>query len=143
MKGVCSALGVRDRTACETAGESEGNIGLFDVIESDFSALPNSVHPSNSGLGSSSSACARRVACAHLLLCLLLLHMRMRRSCTVLAIQVVLVSSCLCRGPPVTAWIIRGRTRVGFRVPRAQRLSKVGFPVRPKIFFLSQRWRQG
>ena len=29
------------------------------------------------------------------------------------------------------------------RVPRAQRGSKVGFPVRPKICALSQRWRQG
>ena len=37
----------------------------------------------------------------------------------------------------------RGRTRVGYRVPRAQGGSKVGFPVRPKICVLSQRWRQG
>ena len=43
----------------------------------------------------------------------------------VLVIQVVLVASCLCRGPPVTAWIIRGRTRLGYRVPRAQGGSKV------------------
>ena len=68
MEGVCSALGVRrdsggDRTACETAGVSEGNIGFLEVIESDFSPLPNSVHSSNSCLGSLSSACARRVAC--------------------------------------------------------------------------------
>ena len=56
MEGIRSALGVRRdsggaRTACETAGESEGNIGFLEVIESDFSALPN-------------SACARRVACS-------------------------------------------------------------------------------
>ena len=69
MEGVCSALGVRrdsggDRIACETAGESEGNIGFLEVIESDFSALPNLVHSSNSCLGSLLSACARRVACS-------------------------------------------------------------------------------
>ena len=51
----------------------------------------------------------------HLLLCLLLLHMRVLRSRTVLAIQVVLGASCLCRGPPVTAWTTRGRTRVAHR----------------------------
>ena len=38
------------------------NIGFLEVNESDFSALPNSVHSSNSCLGSLSSACARRVA---------------------------------------------------------------------------------
>ena len=32
----------------------------------------------------------------------------------------------VCRGPPVTAWIIRGRTRLGFRVPRAGRRVKGG-----------------
>ena len=69
MERVRSALGVRRdsggaRTACETAGESEGNIGLLKAIESDFSALLNSVHSSNSCPGSLSSACARRVACS-------------------------------------------------------------------------------
>ena len=29
------------------------------------------------------------------------------------------------------------------RVPRGGRVPKVGFPVRPKICALSQRWRQG
>ena len=79
---------------------------------------------------------------AHLLL-LVCACMMMAHLCTVLAIQVVLVASCLCRGPPVTAWTIRVRTRVGLRVPRAQGGSKVGVPVRPKICVLSQRWRQG
>ena len=45
--------------------------------------------------------------------------------------------------PVVTAWTIRGRTRVGLRVPRGGGAPKVGFPVRPKICVLSQRWRQG
>ena len=34
------------------------------------------------------------------------------------------------------------RTRVGLRVPREGGVPKVGFPVRPKICALSQRWRQ-
>ena len=37
---------------------------------------------------------------------------------------------------------IRGRTRSGYMVPRAQGVPKVGFPVRPKICVLSQRWVQ-
>ena len=79
---------------------------------------------------------------AHLLL-LVCACMMMAHLCMVLVIQVALVASCLCKGPPVTAWIIRDRTRLGCRVPRGGRVPKVGFPVRPKIFFLSQRWRQG
>ena len=59
------------------------------------------------------------------------------RGRTRLGIQGVLVVCCLCANPPVTTlrWVVR--------VPRAQRGSKVGFPVRPKICVLSQRWRQG
>ena len=34
-------------------------------------------------------------------------------------------------------------TRVRLRLPRAGGVPKVGFPVRPKICVLSQRWRQG
>ena len=51
--------------AAATAGESEGegNIRLFEVLESDFPPLPNSSHSLNSRLGSMSYACARRVAC--------------------------------------------------------------------------------
>ena len=48
--------------AAATAGESEGNIRLFEVLESDFPPLPNSSHSLHSFLGSLSSACARRVA---------------------------------------------------------------------------------
>ena len=51
----------------------------------------------------------------------------------VMHVQVVLVASCLCRSPPVTAWGIRGRTRLGHRVPQPEGVPKVGFPVRPKI----------
>ena len=52
-------------------------------------------------------------------------------------IQGVLVVCCLCANPPVTTW------RCVARVPRGGRVPKVGFPVRPKICVLSQRWRQG
>ena len=38
---------------------------------------------------------------------------------------------------------IRGRTRLGYTVPRAQGVPKVGFLVWPKICVLSQRWEQG
>ena len=52
-------------------------------------------------------------------------------------IQLFLVASCLCRSPPTTTWVRAGRVSRGGGVP------KVGFPVRPKICSLSQRWRQG
>ena len=52
LEGVRSALGGRR----DTGGAR--NIGFLEVIESDFSALPSSVHSSNSCLGSLSSACA-------------------------------------------------------------------------------------
>ena len=45
--------------AAATAGESGGNTGLLEVIESDFPSLPNSSHSLNSCLRSSRSACAR------------------------------------------------------------------------------------
>ena len=63
--------------------------------------------------------------------------MMMAHLCMVLAIQVVLVASCLCRGPPVTTRTIRRRTRVGLRVPREGGVPKVGFRS------VSRRWWQG
>ena len=42
-----------------TVSVSEGNTGLLEVTESDFPPLSNSVHPSDSCLGLSTSACAR------------------------------------------------------------------------------------
>ena len=81
--------------AAATAGESEGNTGLLEVIESDFPSLPNSSHSPNSRLGSLSSECESVLPVVlllllhvfapvlHLLLCLLLLHIRMLRSCMV------------------------------------------------------------
>ena len=62
---------------------------------------------------------------AHLLL-LVCACMMMAHLCMVLVIQVVLVASCLCRGPPVTAWIIRGWTRLGYRVPTGTKRVKGG-----------------
>ena len=128
LKGACSALGVRDRPRA-VAGESSGIIGLYEVSESDsqlhISRVTNSL---NSSLGVDMSACARAASA--------LLHGPQLHACLILLV------SCLCRGPPVTACTIRGRTRLG-RVPREGGAPKVGFPVRPKICVLSQRWRQG
>ena len=121
---------VRSSAAHATAGESKGIVGSFQLSESEFLSLNSSC------LVSLSSACARRFACSataaavrvclvlHLLLCLLLLHARM-------------LLPCMTHVP------IRGRTRSGSRVPRAQGAPKVGFLVWPKICVPSQRWRQG
>ena len=46
-------------------------------------------------------------------------------------------------GSPVHDACSNSWSRLGYMVPRAQGVPKVGFPVRPKIFALSQRWRQG
>ena len=127
------------KSARATACESEGNLGLLQIIE------PHSRHNSSWVLMwlhvHVTLLCLLPLLLLlhlpfllrlllhvfalvlHLLLCLLLLHMRMLRSSTV--------------------HTIRGRTRLGHRVPRAQGGSKVGFPVPPKICVLSQRWRQG
>ena len=128
-----------------TAGESERIIGLLERNESDFPSLSNSI---NSCLGSRHLHVHVRLVLLVLLLLLVfalvlllrslvLLHMRMPQPCTVRAIQVVLEASCLCRGPPVTAW-----TYVA-RVPRAQGGSTVGFLFRPKICVLSQSGGRG
>ena len=118
-----------------TASENKGISGLLEVSESDFPSLENSSHSQIHVLGRphlhvhvflTLLVLVLLLVFAllrHLLRSLLLLHMRMRRSCTVRA--------------------TRGRTRLGYRVPREQEGSKVGFPVRPKICVLSQRWRQG
>ena len=64
MKGACSALGVRDWTACAVEGERSGIIGLREVSESEstlhISRFTNSL---NSSVGVDMSACAR-AACA-------------------------------------------------------------------------------
>ena len=98
---------VGSSSAHATAGKSEEIIGSSRLSESEIPSL------NSSRLGSLSSACARRVArCAatalpvfalvlHLLLCLLLLHTRMLRP-------------CMMHVPT------RGRTRLGYRVPRAK-----------------------
>ena len=112
-----------ESAAHATAGESEEIIGLH-VSHSSFDNSSNS-------LGCvAAAACARLPAVPgvfapflHLLLCLLLLHMRAPHPCMM--------------------HTIRGRTRLGYRFPRGGGAPKVGFPVRPKICVLSQRWRQG
>ena len=113
-----------------TAGESEGIIGLSRCSESAFSSL------NSSRLGSLSSACARRVACR--------VAAAPARVCPGSSSSAV--SAAVARAHASTLQMhvpIRGRTRVGFRVPREGCVPKVGVPVRPKICVLSQRWRQG
>ena len=121
----CAASSGRSCSAHATAGESDGTIGFSRLSELEFPSL-------------NSSGCVAAVACARLpavlgwllllphlpflLRLLLLLHMRAPHPCMM--------------------HTIRGRTRVGFRVPREGGAPKGGFPVRPKICVLSQRWRQ-
>ena len=129
----CAALRWSGSGALATASENKGIIGLLEVSESDFHLFRIHLILLIHVLGRRHLHVHVFLALLvlvlllvfallrHLLRSLLLLHMRMRRFCTVLA--------------------IRGRTRLGYRVPRAQRGSKVGFPVRPKICVLSQRWQ--
>ena len=95
-----------------TAGVSERITGLLERNESDCPSLSNSV---NSCLGLSTSACARasRFACAAASAGVCLGSSPSAEFAAVVhahasplhgALQVVLVTSCLCRGPPVTAW---------------------------------------
>ena len=106
--GIEDARSVR----AATAGVSERITGLLERNESDFPSLSNSV---NSCLGLSTSACARasRFACAAASAGVCLGSSPSAEFAAVVhahasplhgALQVVLVASCLCRGPPVTAW---------------------------------------
>ena len=117
-----------------TASESDRIIGMLEVTESDFPSLSYSV---NSCLGLSTSACARasRVAAAS--------AGAAARVCAVSSSSAVSAVAHAHASTLHGAHTVRGRTRLGCRVPRAQGGSKVGFPVRPKIYVLSQRWRQG
>ena len=136
-------------SARATAGERSGGFGLLEVTESDFPSLS---YPVDSCLGLSTSACARasRVARAVAAARVCPVSSSSAESAVVHAHATTLHGAHNSGGTggllpvqTVTAWIIRGRTRLGHRVPPAQRGSEVGFPVRPKICVLSQRWRQG
>ena len=127
--GVLRDYGGAD-TAHVTAGESPGGIGLLEVTESDFPSLSFSV---NSCLRLSTSACARASCFAG--------------ACAGAAVRVCPVSSSSAVSAVVHAhattlhgahnsWSDTGRVTWSHG-------SKVGFPVRPKICALSQRWRQG
>ena len=120
--------------AAATAGESERIIRLHEVSDSAFPSLSNSSHIHVSG-------------CRHL-------HVHARLVLLVLVLVLLLVFALFHRllrylllymrmPQPCTVHSIRGRTRVGLRVPRGGGAPKVGFPVRPKMCVLSQRWRQG
>ena len=159
LHGVCRGSG---RAARATAGDSGIN-GLLEELESDFSKNLAESTLLTSVLGrvrihefivvSRVSFPRIRLVChpmhvSHTLMrCLLLLLVHLLPS----LLHVVLHRLLLLLGWACTMMAhlcmmhvpIRGRTRLGFRVPRAQGGSKVGFPIRPKICVLSQRWRQG
>ena len=104
------------------AGE-RGEFGLLEVVKSDFSVC-------------------HRMLVARALLCLLLVHLLLAR--TALALHLLLLLfRCACMVVTHVHVLIRVRTRLVHRVPREGGVPKVGFPVRPKICALSQRWRQG
>ena len=113
--------GAAESAAHVTAGDSEGIIGLH--VSHSSRVLP--INSSNSSMD---------VACVG-------------PASAVVALSAA-ASSSSCPLASCVAFAVHARRtvtsiRVGFRVPREGGAPKVGFPVRPKIFFLSQRWRQG
>ena len=106
------------RPVFATAGESKGFIASLERHVSRSSLLISD----NSSMGVHVLG-LRLLLLLHLLLPpFLLVHLplvlvvlctrvALCHPCMAQVIQVVLVASCLCRGPPVTAWTIRGRTR--------------------------------
>ena len=102
-----------------TAGVSEGITGSFEVTESGFPSLPNSLHSSNSCLGSSTSACARvsRAARAVASARVGLGSSSSAESAAVAHAHVTTLHDAhnlgelvfSCRGPPATAQVCVGR----------------------------------
>ena len=131
-----------------TAGERSGVIGLLEVTESDF---PSHSYSVDSCLGLSTSACARasRVARAVAAARVCPVSSSSAESAVVHAHAATLHGAHNSGGTGGLLPVQRSSSYcldnswsdTGF--PRAQRGSKVGFPVRPKICVLSQRWRQG
>ena len=119
--GVASELvaGAASAEASEraaTAGESQGIIGLRERYESDFPSL-------------NSPGC---------------LSVDARARAALPAASASLSSSAF----PSASLAVVAHARSTpmhdrLRVPREGGVPKLGFPVRPKIFFLSQKWRQG
>ena len=119
--GVQSTLSV-------TAGDGAELIGLREVTDSDFPSRATVV------MNSSVSVVEYHHMHVHVLL---VLSLHLRHFLVVTPLHDARNSIvCLCGSPPVTTWM------VVVRVPRAGGVPKVGFPVRPKICVLSQRWRQ-
>ena len=126
------SLDVLGKPAHATACESEGNLGFREV----------SINSSNSSMGvacvgpaSAVDACLAPVSSS---------------SCARVASASGAVHACRTVSPMHdVVHLIHGRTWLGViqewvvRVPGGGSGAKVGFPVRPKICVLSQRWRQG
>ena len=162
---VCSLHGDCRESGCvgtarATAGE-KGINGLLEVTESDFSknlaestateefARPrhNSRFPCGVTRLSSNSSGVSSHACVSYLDALLSAPARAPAALTaarrVAPFLLLLGWACMGMAHLCMMHVIRGRTRLGHRVPREGGAPKVGFPVRPKICVLSQRWRQG
>ena len=123
-----------------TACESDGNLGLRQVIEShsrvNSSMGVASVRPASAAVAPLDAAvsfpCPRASGAA--------VAVQARNTVTPMHVphnSGELVVSCQCRGPPTAVWVVVDR------VPRAGGVPKVGSPVRPKIYVLSQRWSRG
>ena len=150
------------QTAHATAGESKEVIELREVHESEvldaqaqklcigFGAAEMAAH-ATAGESQRITVCVSDMSLTfHLLIHLgvwVLLHVLVRLLCLVCLLlppHVLLPLRPLrllhMRAPhPCMLHALRGRTRVGLRVPREGGVPKVGFPVRPKICALSQR----
>ena len=154
--GVRSALGQGGVSGAETAHvtavESESPIGLLEVTESDAVCGANAASAavarptageSKGIIGSfllSAGRCHLHVHAVLPALLLLRLHVFALVLLSLLCLLLLpmrILRSCMMHVP------LRGRTRVGLRVPREGGVPKIGFPVRPKICALSQIWRQG
>ena len=155
IEGVRSALGVRydyggARTALDSAGETKGIIGLPEGIESDFSKnladitasdsvllMGESDFPSlnSSRLGSLSSASARRVP-----RCVATAPARVcpGSSSSAVSAAVARAHASTLHDACSNSW----SDTVRVQGPMGTRRVNGGFPVRPKICVLSQRWRQ-
>ena len=102
---------------------------MRERYESDFPSL-------DSSLGPLSSACARRVV--------LFAAPASARVCTgfsslAVSAAVAHTHASILHGARHNSW----SDTVSSHGPRGKRIPKLGFPVRPKICALSQRWRQG
>ena len=124
--GASGDAAVSEKAAHATAGESEEIIGLH-VSHSSFDNSSNSL------------GCDAAVACA----LLPVVSGVFARVCAVSSSSAVSAVVAHARSTPMHVAHNSWSDTVRSQVPREGGVPKVGFPVRPKICVLSQRWRQG